>query len=95
MGVAKTQSVRRNRIRDENKNKIKINMAAYWMNLRAFKFIFGYRLFFVILIFMLKCRATRLEGLGALNDEETHTNIECPVSSENSACPCYKFEDGK
>lgn len=22
-------------------------------------------------------------------------NVECPVISENSACPCYKFEDGE
>lgn len=68
-------------------------MAADWRNLRQFNFIFGHRLFFVILIFMLKCKATRLEGLDMHND--TQQSVECPVSSENSACPCYKFDDGK
>lgn len=26
---------------------------------------------------------------------EDAANIECPAISENSACPCYKFEDGE
>lgn len=28
-------------------------------------------------------------------EEPANINIECPAISENSACPCYKFEDGE
>lgn len=24
-----------------------------------------------------------------------HEDIKCPSFAENSACPCYKFDDGK
>lgn len=27
--------------------------------------------------------------------ENVDVDVECPPSSENSACPCYKFDDGK
>lgn len=43
---------------------------------------------FVILIFMEKFKATHMENV-AVDD------VECPASSENSACPCYKFDDGE
>ncbi|XP_018791682.1 PREDICTED: myosin-G heavy chain-like [Bactrocera latifrons] len=35
-------------------------------------------------------------GLSNTNDGENnnHNSIECPSFDENSACPCYKFEDG-
>lgn len=26
---------------------------------------------------------------------DENLNIECPAISDNSACPCYKFEDGE
>lgn len=26
---------------------------------------------------------------------EENLNFECPAISENSACPCYKFEEGE
>lgn len=42
-----------------------------------------------LLLLMLKCRSTNMEIV-----DET-TVIECPVINENSACPCYKFEDGE
>lgn len=28
-------------------------------------------------------------------DDPANINVECPAISENSACPCYKFEDGE
>lgn len=46
----------------------------------------------VSLLLMWKCRATSMESVD--KPDET-ANVECPVISENSACPCYKFEDGK
>lgn len=41
----------------------------------------------MILIFMVKFKSTHME----IVDVE----VECPPSSENSACPCYKFDDGE
>lgn len=41
------------------------------------------------LILILKCRATNMESV------DENLNIECPAISDNSACPCYKFEDGE
>jgi len=30
------------------------------------------------------------------DDQQQQQNVECPATTtENSACPCYKFEDGK
>lgn len=28
-------------------------------------------------------------------EDSMNLNVECPAISENSACPCYKFEDGE
>lgn len=33
--------------------------------------------------------------VGFTKMEEPLPNIECPSHADNSACPCYKFEDGK
>ncbi|XP_012157480.1 uncharacterized protein LOC101458689 [Ceratitis capitata] len=33
-------------------------------------------------------------GLTASQDTDIQNSIECPSFDENSACPCYKFEDG-
>lgn len=70
-------------------------MAVNGKKLRSFELVSAFKLFVLMLIFMLKVKATRLEELNALIEDEIHQNIECPASSENSACPCYKFEDGK
>lgn len=29
------------------------------------------------------------------SEEAANLYIECPAINENSACPCYKFEDGE
>lgn len=64
-------------------------MATYLRNLRQFKASMTMRCqwIFVILIFMVKFKSTHME----IVDVE----VECPPSSENSACPCYKFDDGE
>lgn len=36
-----------------------------------------------------------MENVDGNGGDEIQPNYECPVSSENSACPCYKFEDGE
>lgn len=28
-------------------------------------------------------------------DSNSHNNVQCPSFTDNSACPCYKFEDGE
>lgn len=43
----------------------------------------------MILIFMVKFKSTHMENV------VVDVEVECPPSSENSACPCYKFDDGE
>ncbi|KAG5684750.1 hypothetical protein PVAND_013964 [Polypedilum vanderplanki] len=54
---------------------------------------FKSRWIFALLLFMASCRSTIMESLELMGDDETTPNVECPASSENAACPCYKFED--
>lgn len=36
------------------------------------------------------------ENVGVINGSSAgHNNVQCPSFSDNSACPCYKFEDGE
>lgn len=63
-------------------------MVTYWRNLGPLRA--KYRWWALVsFLLILKCRATNMESV-----DET-ASIECPVISENSACPCYKFEDGE
>jgi hypothetical protein len=51
---------------------------------------------FVLLIFLLKFKASHLEGVDVDGDDvQQQLNAECPSSSGTSACPCYKFDHGK
>lgn len=68
-------------------------MATYWKNLRPFRVTMSCQWMLVILILLLKFKASHLEGVDA--DEVQQPNVECPASSGTSACPCYKFEDGE
>ena len=71
-------------------------MATYWKNLRPFRVTTATTMrcqwMLVILILLLKFKASHLEGVDA---DEVQPTVECPASSETSACPCYKFEDGE
>jgi hypothetical protein len=53
---------------------------------------------YVVLILLLELQYSKLEPISAALTSEnlkTTLHIDCPIFSENSACPCYKFEDGK
>lgn len=67
-----------------------LTMATYLKKLRPFKAMMTMRChwIFVISIFMVKFKATHMESMDT-------PDVECPASSESSACPCYKFDDGK
>jgi hypothetical protein len=68
-------------------------MVTYWRNLRPLQPDTKCRWWMIVsLILILKCRATNMENVE--KSEETEV-VECPVIRENSACSCYKFEDGK
>lgn len=70
-------------------------MVTYWKNSRLLQPIAKSRWsVFVSLILILKCHSTNMENVEK-TEETANLNIECPVISENSACPCYKFEDGE
>lgn len=50
---------------------------------------------YVVLISLVE---TQMEPIDtALRSESLKTAMhnDCPIFGENSACPCYKFEDGK
>lgn len=75
--------------------KLQSTMVTYWGNLRPLQPITKYRCWVIVsLILILKCRATNMENVDKAEDP-ANLNVECPAISENSACPCYKFEDGK
>lgn len=47
----------------------------------------------IYVILMLEIHYTKMENVEIPLSNQIHT--ECPTITENSACPCYKFEDGK
>jgi hypothetical protein len=67
-------------------------MEKYWRNLRPPQPTSKQHRWWltVTLLLLLKGHLTNME-----NVQKADENIECPDSSDNSACPCYKFEDGK
>ena len=66
-------------------------MALFWMHPRPQQPILKYWWWiYVFLILLLGSQDTKMESISG-----QQRVIECPVLIENSACPCYKFEDGK
>lgn len=70
-------------------------MVTYCRILRPIQGITQHRWWVIVsLILILKCRASNMENINKA-DDPANTSVECPAISENSACPCYKFEDGE
>lgn len=70
-------------------------MVTYWRNWRTLEPATKQGWWVVVsLVLILKCRASNMENIDKTQNT-ANMNVECPAISDNSACPCYKFEDGE